>query len=74
MTHTTDAEMKASFEGCHYLVPVRTLFNEMGCNLQEASLLLSDNKAVIDIIDNERMPSRCQHTDIPIAFLHSTFT
>ena len=43
----------------------------MGCNLWDPSLLLSDNKAVIDIIDNERMTSRYRHIDIPIAFLHS---
>ena len=71
MTHTTDSEMKAAFEGCRYLMPIRTLFQEMGCNIHDPSLLLCDNKAVIDVIDNERMTTRCRHIDIPIAFFHS---
>ena len=70
MTHTTDAEMKANFEGCRHLIPIRTLYNEIGCNLHEPSKLFCDNKAVVDIIESERMTPRCRHIDIPIAFLH----
>ena len=70
MTHTTDSEMKANFEGCRSLIPVRTLFQEMGVKLHKPSVLFCDNKAVVDIINSERMTTRCRHIDIPIAFLH----
>ena len=70
MTHTTDSEMKAAFEGCCYLMPIQTLFQEMGCNVHDPILLFCDNKAVVDIIDRKRMTMRCRHIDIPIAFLH----
>ena len=70
MTHTTDAEMRANFEGCRHLIPIRTLYNEMGCNIHTPSMLFCDNKAVVDIIESERMTPRCRHIDIPIAFLH----
>ena len=70
MTHTTDSEMKANFEGCKALIPIRTIFQEIGVKLEEPSLLLCDNKAVTDIIEGERMTVRCRHIDIPIAFLH----
>ena len=46
------------------------MYNEIGCNLHAPSLLFCDNKAVVDIIESERMTPRCRHIDIPIAFLH----
>ena len=70
MTHTTDSEMKASFEGCRHLIPIREIFMEMGCEIAEPSFLYSDNKAVVDVIDCGRMTPRCRHIAIPIAFLH----
>ena len=38
MTHTTDAEMTANFQGFRFLIPVRTLFQELGCQLYKPSL------------------------------------
>ena len=69
MTHTTDAEIKANFDGCRNLIPVRSLFQYMGCPFHEPSNLYCDNRAVHSIIENERMTPRCRHFDIPIAFL-----
>ena len=71
MTHTTDAELKANFEGCRNLIPIRSLFEYMGCPLSSPSKLYCDNRAVYSIIETERMTPRCRHFDIPIAFLHA---
>ena len=71
MTHTTDSEMRASFDGCRHLIPIRLLFQEMGLDMSNPSILFSDNKAVTDIIDSGRMTPRCRHIAIPIAFLHA---
>ena len=71
MTHTTDAEMKANFEGCRHLIPIRNLFAYMGLPFSSPSKLYCDNKAVFDVIESERMTPRCRHFDIPIAFLHA---
>ena len=63
--------MTANFQGCCFLIPIQRLFQEIGCRFDKPSLLLCDNKAVIDVIEGERMTPRCQHIDIPIVFLHS---
>ena len=71
MTHTTDAELKANFDGCRNLIPVRSLFQYMGCPLSDPSNSYCDNRAVFSIVENERMTPRCRHFDIPIAFLQA---
>ena len=71
MTHTTDAEIKANFEGCRILIPIRSLFEYMDCPLSKPSKLYCDNRAVFSIIETERMTLRCCHFDIPIVFLHA---
>ena len=35
MVHITDSEMKASFEGCKYLIPIRQMFMEKGCDVAQ---------------------------------------
>lgn len=70
MTHTTDSELKANFEGVRHLIPIRALFDYMGCPLTDPSVSFADNRAVSSIIESERMTPRCRHFDIPIAFLH----
>ena len=69
MHHTTDAEMKASYDGLRQLMPIRQLFSFCGLPLAEPSKMFTDNAAVSAIIDSERMTPRCRHLDIPIAFL-----
>ena len=61
MTHTTDAEMRANFECCCHLIPIRTLYNEIGFNMHESSVLFCNNKAVVDIVDSGRMTPQCRH-------------
>ena len=70
MQHTTDAEMKATYDGVKHILPVRQLFAFSGLPLQEPSKMYTDNAAVHAIIDSKRMTPRCRHLDIPIAFLH----
>ena len=70
MTHTTDSELKANFEGTRHLMPIRALFDFMNVPLQDPSVSFADNRAVSSIIESERMTPRCRHFDIPIAFLH----
>ena len=70
MTHTIDAELKANFEGARNLIPIRKLFEYMGCPFNDPSPLYCDNRAVHSIIESERMTPRCRHLDIPITFLH----
>ena len=41
----------------------------MGCVMVAPSVLFSDNKAVVDVIESERMTPWCRHIAIPIAFL-----
>ena len=68
--HTTDAEMKASYDGVRHILPVRQLFAFSGLPLKDPSKMYTDNAAVHAIIDSKRMTPRCRHLDIPIAFLH----
>lgn len=70
MHHTTDAEMKASYDGVRQVIPIRQLFSFSGLPLGKPSQMFTDNAAVATIIDSERMTPRCRHLDIPIAFLH----
>ena len=70
MQHTTDAEMKASYDGVRHLQPVRALFAFSGLPLNKPSQMFTDNAAVHAIIDSKRMTPRCRHFDLPIAFLH----
>ena len=71
MTHTTDAELKANFEGSRYLIPIQKIFAHMGIIFELPSDLYCDNRAVFSIIKSERMTPRCRHFDLPIAFLHA---
>lgn len=68
MTHTTDAEMKANFEGCRHLLPIRSLFAYMGFPIDVPSNLYCDNKAVYDIMESERMTPRCRHSTSQLLF------
>ena len=70
MQHTTDAEMKASYDGVKHLQPVRKLFAFSGSPLPDPSQMFTDNAAVHAIIDSQRMTPRCRHFDLPIAYLH----
>ena len=70
MQHTTDAEMKASYDGVRQLLPIRQIFAFSGLPLQDPSKMYTDNAAVHAIIDSKRMTPGCRHLDIPIAFLH----
>ena len=70
MQHTTDAEMKASYDGVRHILPIRQLFAFSGLPLLKPSQMFTDNAAVHAIIDSKRMTPRCRHLDIPIAFLH----
>ena len=70
MQHTTDAEMKASYDGVRHLLPIRQIFAFSGLPLRDPSKMYTDNAAVHAIIDSKRMTPRCRHLDIPIAFLH----
>ena len=70
MHHTTDAEMKGSYDGVRHLQPIRALFAFSGIPLDKPSQLYTDNAAVHAIIDSKRMTPRCRHFDLPIAYLH----
>ena len=70
MTHTTDSEIKAKFEGIRQLQPIRRLLEQMGYPQNGPTPSYTDNAAVSAIIDTERMTRRCRHIDIPIAYLH----
>ena len=70
MQHTTDAEMKASYDGVKHLLPVRSLFTFSGSPLDSPTQMFTDNAAVHAIIDSKRMTPRCRHFDLPIAYLH----
>ena len=59
MTHTTDSELKANFEGTRHLMPIRALFEYMNCPLKDPSLSFADNRAVSSIIESERMTPHC---------------
>ena len=51
MQHTTDAEMKASYDGVHQLLPIRQIFAFSGLPLQDPSRMYTDNAAVHAITD-----------------------
>jgi hypothetical protein len=70
MQHTTDAEMKASYDGVKHLLPVRNLFAFSGSPLDKPSQMFTDNAAVHAVIDSKRMTPRCRHFDLPIAYLN----
>ena len=71
MIHTTDSEMKTNFNGCRNLMPVRGLFDCMGCPCQDPSPMFMDNRSVHAVIESGRITPRVRHFDIPIAFLHA---
>jgi hypothetical protein len=68
--HTTDSEMKATYDGVRHLQPIRQLFAFSGLPLGKPSKMFTDNAAVHAVIDSSRMTPRCRHLDIPIAYLH----
>ena len=78
MTHTTDAEMRASFHAVRDLQPLRAQLEFMGFPSPAPTRLHIDNAAVDSIIDANRITPRVRHIDIPIAYLHAhhnkTFT
>ena len=53
MHHTTDAEMKGSYDGVRHLQPIRALFAFSGLPLDKPSQLYTDNAAVHAIIDSK---------------------
>jgi hypothetical protein len=70
MTHTTDSETKAQFAAVRRLQPIRRLLESMGYPCPTPTNVYTDNAAVSAIVDANRMTPRCQHIDIPIAYLH----
>ena len=71
-TNTTDAEVKAAYDGTKRLKPIVSILEQMGFRLSKPTPIHIDNAATVAIIAAERMTPRCRHLDIPIAFLHQS--